>query len=100
MLLARLSQQSAESRRYDITYEKRLRTGELIASLGVVTVAPVTVPPLVASRFIDTATTSAVLYISGGLDQTTYTLTVQATTDDAVATVRWEDELEVTVKDI
>lgn len=99
MLVARIKQQSVESRRYDISYANRLRTSELLATVGAVVIAPTTVPPMAATPYKSADNTTVNLYVEGGVDGTTYTLQVQVTTTDSGG-VLWEDELEVSVEDI
>ena len=105
MLLGRVSKQPNETRRYLLDFGKRrLGSGEYLISVSP-TVTPDTLPPITATVTLIQATvgdptsvTCIYLYVGGGLDDTTYKITLTTVPDDTG--IVWEDEIEVIVEDV
>jgi len=105
MLLGRVRQQPNETRRYLLDFGKlRLNTGEYITAC-LSAVSPDTVPVITSSVVLiegtqgdPTTVRSAWLYVGGGVDGTTYKITLTTIPDDVL--LSWEDELEILVEDL
>lgn len=94
-LLGSFVKQPAETESYTITYEDDLTTGDNVVS-AVSSATPTTSPPL----SLDTTSVDdprVRLWISGGVNGTTYKVTVTTTTADGRVL---QDEFKVRVKDI
>lgn len=96
MALAKYVQSTSEVKRYQLDYTDWLDAGEQVAGT-VFLPLPVTVPPLVVTNVMVLPSGLGVqYYISGGVDGTTYNISVTTTTtigpqvkeDDVVVVIR------------
>lgn len=97
MRLGNFSKTPAERKRYAIDYSEWLDTGETVtARTFTVTPVNVTTPFLVDASSINAAGTVLTFFVSGGANNTTYTVDVQITTSGGQIK---EDTIIYTVRD-
>lgn len=96
MKLARFTKQPSERKRYAVAYSEWLDTGETISSVAF-SVTPTTSPALVvdASSLSD-GNKTVVLFVNGGTNSTTYTVTITITTSGGQTK---EDEIVFSVRE-
>lgn len=86
-----------EKKRYTVSYENWLGTGEVV-SIVVYAIEPTSTTPLIIeSSAVDPDGLGVTFYVSGGEDLTEYQINVLATTD---AGQRKEDYITIIVEDI
>lgn len=97
MLLGRYKQQTGERRKRGIDFDRFLEDGETITDVDT-SVTPVTDTPLVVSDVtIDSDGRDFVYFVSGGEDNTEYTIEFSCTTSGGQTV---ENEVEIEVEDV
>lgn len=86
-----------EKKRYTVSYENWLGTGEVVSTVVYAIDPTSTTPLIVESSAVDPDGLGVTFYVSGGEDETEYQINVLATTD---AGQRKEDYITIVVEDI
>lgn len=95
-IIARFEQQPYEQKRYRVDFRDHLADGETILTPSFI-ISPVTVPPLeVVNLAIAPEANQLVMFFTGGVDGTTYRVTMRTVTSD---TQKLEDEIEVSIRE-
>lgn len=95
-IIARFEQQPYEQKRYRVDFRDHLAAGETILTPSFI-ISPVTVPPLeVVNLAIAPEANQLVMFFTGGVDGTTYRVTMRTVTSD---TQKLEDEIEVSIRE-
>lgn len=80
MKLGKFNKTPAERKRYSVSYDQWLDTGETITAAAYVSSPLTTFSAAVDSSTIDVGGRGITFFISGGLDGTDYTIDIQITT--------------------
>lgn len=86
-----------EKKRYTVSYDNWLGTGEVISTVVYAIEPTSTVPLVVESSAVDPDGLGITFYVSGGENETEYQINVLATTD---AGQRKEDYITIIVEDV
>jgi hypothetical protein len=93
-IIGRFEQQPYEVKRYRVDFRNALTTGETISSPTFV-VSPITIPPVqVLNVAVAPEGDQLVMFLSGGVDATTYRINMRTETSD---NQKLEDEIELNV---
>ena len=97
MRLAKFTKQPSERKRYVVNYSDWLDTSETLLDVAFV-VEPTTASPLVVdASALSTDSKAVSMFVNGGLNATTYTITLTATTSGGQVK---EDEVVFTIRQI
>lgn len=95
-VIARFEQQPWERKRYRVDFRQHLAPGETV-SIPSFLATPETVPPVVVDAIaIAPEGNQLILFISGGVDATTYRLRMRTVTSDGQ---NLEDEIDVRIRE-